>query len=77
MPWLVYGQNPFLRPGSERPKTPTIVRPAPPPPPPKPLNTNLELRGFFKFGENGISRFSTNRKIRESGFSRGALMMER
>ena len=50
MPWLVYGQNPFLRPGSERPKTPTIVRPAPPPPPPKPLNTNLELRGFFKFG---------------------------
>ena len=46
---LIYveAQNPFLRPGSDKP---------PPPPPkayvpipkPKPQNTNLELRGYFK-----------------------------
>ena len=42
------GQNPFLRPGSNKPR-PVIQRPTPPPPPPKPQNTNLELRGFFKF----------------------------
>ena len=45
---VAYAQNPFLRPGSNRPK-PVIQRPTPPPPPPKPQNTNIELRGFFKF----------------------------
>lgn len=44
---LLYGQNPFLRPGSNTPK-PVVQRPVPPPPP-KPQNTNIELRGFFKF----------------------------
>lgn len=46
---LSYGQNPFLRPGSNNPRPAVISRPAPPPPPPKPQNTNIELRGFFKF----------------------------
>jgi hypothetical protein len=45
---IVFGQNPFLRPGSNKPRPPVISRPAPPPPPPKPQNTNIELRGFFK-----------------------------
>ena len=46
---ISYGQNPFLRPGSNKPRPAVISRPAPPPPPPKPQNTNIELRGFFKF----------------------------
>ena len=45
---MAFGQNPFLRPGSNKPK-PVIQRPTPPPPPPRPQNTNIELRGFFKF----------------------------
>ena len=48
---FIFGQNPFLRPGSNNPRPPVITRPVPPPPPPKPQNTNLELRGFFKFNE--------------------------
>ena len=44
----VYAQNPFLQPGSNKPR-PVIQKPTPPPPPPKPQNTNIELRGFFKF----------------------------
>ena len=46
---IVFGQNPFLRPGSNKPRPAVISRPSPPPPPPKPQNTNIELRGFFKF----------------------------
>lgn len=46
---FAFGQNPFLRPGSNKPRPPVVTRPVPPPPPPKPQNTNLELRGFFKF----------------------------
>ena len=45
---IVCGQNPFLRPGSNQPK-PVVQKPVPPPPPPKPQNTNIELRGFFKY----------------------------
>ena len=45
---VAYAQNPFLRPGSNRPK-PVIQKPTPTLPPPKPQNTNIELRGFFKF----------------------------
>lgn len=41
--------NPFLRPGDQSRRPPPVVRPAPPPPAPKPINSNLELRGFFKF----------------------------
>lgn len=48
---FIFGQNPFLRPGSNNPRPPVITRPVPPPPPPKPQNTNLELRGFFKLNE--------------------------
>ena len=36
--------------GSNKPK-PVIQKPSPPPPPPRPQNTNLELRGFFKFSD--------------------------
>ena len=46
---LTFGQNPFLRPGSNTPRPPVITRPVPPPPLPKPQITNIELRGFFKF----------------------------
>lgn len=45
---VAFAQNPFLRPGSNRPK-PVIQKPTPTLPPPKPQNTNIELRGFFKF----------------------------
>ena len=47
---FLFAQNPFLRPGSNKPK-PVIQKPSPPPPPPRPQNTNLELRGFFKFSD--------------------------
>ena len=45
---ILYGKNPFLRPGSNQPK-PVEQKQVPPPPPPKPQNTNIELRGFFKY----------------------------
>ena len=38
----------FFTPGSNQPK-PVVQKPVPPPPPPKPQNTNIELRGFFKY----------------------------
>ena len=47
--YSLMSQNPFLRPGSQKPKPVAVPRPLPPPPPPKPQNTNIELRGFFKF----------------------------
>lgn len=54
----LFGQNPFLRPGSQKPKPVVVQRPVPPPPPPRPQNTNIELRGFFKFkGEWYFSLF--------------------
>jgi len=40
-------------------------RPAPPPPPPKPQNTNIELRGFFKF--QGEWYFSIFDKAKNKG----------
>jgi len=46
--FCAYAQNPFLRPGSDRPK-PVIQRPTPPPPPPQPPKTNLKPRGGFQF----------------------------
>ncbi len=62
----VFGQaNPFLRPGSQNARPPAIIKPAPPPPPPKPLNTNLELRGFFKF--DGEWYFSIFDKVKNKG----------
>ena len=61
---FAFAQNPFLRPGSDRPK-PVIQRPTPPPPPPKPQNTNLELRGFFKF--QGKWYFSIYDKAKNKG----------
>jgi hypothetical protein len=42
-------ENPFLRPGGNKPAPPPVVRPAPPPPAPIPRNPNLEFRGYFKF----------------------------
>ena len=59
------GQNPFLRPGSQKPKPVVVQRPAPPPPPPKPQNTNIELRGFFKF--QGEWYFSIFDKAKNKG----------
>ncbi len=62
-----YGQNnPFLRPGSQTPRPPAVVRPAPPPPAPKPINSNLELRGFFKFQE--VWHFAIFDKVKNKGF---------
>ena len=61
-----FSQNPFLRPGSQKPKPVVVQRPAPPPPPPKPQNPSIELRGFFKFkGEWYFSLFdkSKNRGV--------------
>jgi len=58
-------ENPFLRPGSQSARPPTLIKPAPPPPPPKPLNTNLELRGFFKF--EGQWYFSIFDKVKNQG----------
>jgi hypothetical protein len=58
--------NPFLRPGDLGRKPPPTVRPAPPPPAPKPINSNLELRGFFKFQE--IWHFAIFDKVKNRGF---------
>lgn len=57
--------NPFLRPGAKQ-KPPTVVRPAPPPPAPKPINSNLELRGFFKFQDTW--HFAIFDKVKNKGF---------
>lgn len=58
----LFAQNPFLRPGSQKPKPVVVQRPAPPPPPPRPQNTNMELRGFFKFkGEWYFSLFDKSK----------------
>lgn len=62
---FLFGQNPFLRPGSNKPKPVVVQRPAPPPPPPKPQNTNIELRGFFKF--KGEWYFSIFDKAKNKG----------
>jgi len=58
--------NPFLRPGEQNRKLPPVVRPAPPPPAPKPINSNLELRGFFKFKE--VWHFAIFDKVKNKGF---------
>ncbi len=63
--FLLRAQNPFLRPGSQKPKPVMVQRPAPPPPPPKPQNTNIELRGFFKF--KGEWYFSIFDKVKNKG----------
>ena len=63
----LYGQNnPFLRPGSNQPKPPTVQRPAPPPPKPIPRNPNIEFRGYYEFqGEWKIALFD---KAKNQGF---------
>lgn len=66
LPTLGAQANPFLRPGDLSKKTQPIVRPAPPPPAPKPINSNLELRGFFKFQE--VWRFAIFDKVKNKGF---------
>ena len=58
--------NPFLRPGSQNRKPTSIVKPAPPPPSPKPVNSNLELRGFFKF--EGTWHFALFDKVKNKGY---------
>ena len=58
--------NPFLRPGSQNAKPPTVVKPAPPPPSPTPINSNLELRGFFKYA--GAWHFAIFDKVKNKGF---------
>tara|TARA_B100001093_G_C26827445_1_gene1014667 strand:+ start:2151 stop:2633 length:483 start_codon:yes stop_codon:yes gene_type:complete len=62
----LYAQgNPFLRPGSESSKPPPVIRSSPNPPPPKPMNSNLELRGFFKLGGNW--HFAIFDKVKNQG----------
>ena len=57
--------NPFLRPGSNQPKPPTVQRPAPPPPKPIPRNPNIEFRGYYEFqGEWKIALFD---KVKNQG----------
>ena len=58
--------NPFLRPGSQNRNPTSIVKPAPPPPSPKPINSNLELRGFFKF--EGTWHFALFDKVKNKGY---------
>ena len=58
--------NPFLRPGEQNRKIPPVVRPAPPPPAPKPINSNLQLRGFFKFKD--VWHFAIFDKVKNKGF---------
>ena len=58
--------NPFLRPGSQNRNPSSIVKPAPPPPSPKPINSNLELRGFFKF--EGTWHFALFDKVKNKGY---------
>ena len=58
--------NPFLRPGSQNRKPTPTVKPAPPPPSPKPINSNLELRGFFKF--EGAWHFALFDKVKNKGY---------
>ena len=51
---IVFGnvpENPFLRPGSNKPSPPKIVKPTPLPPSPVPRNSNLEFRGYFKLND--------------------------
>lgn len=68
---ISYGQNPFLRPGSNKPRPPVISRPAPPPPPPKPQNTNIELRGFFKFNDEWYFSIFDKAKNKGSWLKKG------
>ena len=55
-----------MRPGSQNAKPPTVVKPAPPPPSPTPINSNLELRGFFKYA--GAWHFAIFDKVKNKGF---------
>ena len=58
--------NPFLKPGSNKPKPPVVQRPAPPPPKPIPRNPNLEFTGYYKFqGEWKLALFD---KVKNQGF---------
>jgi hypothetical protein len=58
--------NPFLRPGSNKPQPPVVRRPAPPPPKPIPRNPNIEFRGYYQFeGEWKIALFD---KTKNQGF---------
>lgn len=64
--FLCAQNNPFLRPGSNKPKPPVVQRPAPPPPKPIPRNPNIEFRGYFEFqGEWKIALFD---KTKNQGF---------
>lgn len=64
---FLFGQvNPFLPPGSSKPKPPVVQRPAPPPPKPIPRNPNLEFTGYYKFqGEWKLALFD---KVKNQGF---------
>ena len=58
-------ENPFLRPGYNKPSPPKVIKPAPPPPSPIPRNTNLEFRGYFKFQDQW--NFSVFDKAKNTG----------
>jgi len=58
--------NPFLRPGSNQPKLPTVQKPAPPPPKPIPRNPNIEFRGYYEF--QGKWRIALFDKAKNQGF---------
>ena len=58
--------NPFLRPGANKPKAPTVQKPASLPPKPIPVNPNIEFRGYYEFkGEWKIALFD---KAKNQGF---------
>ena len=55
---LLCQSNPFLRPGANKPKAPTVQKPASLPPKPIPVNPNIEFRGYYEFqGEWKIALF--------------------
>jgi hypothetical protein len=63
---LLCQSNPFLRPGANKPKAPTVQKPASLPPKPIPVNPNIEFRGYYEFqGEWKIALFD---KAKNQGF---------
>jgi hypothetical protein len=58
--------NPFLRPGSNKPQAPIVERPAPPPPKPIPRNPNIEFRGYYEFQSEW--KFALFDKVKNQGF---------
>ena len=65
-PCLLAQNNPFLRPGANKPQPPVVQRPTPIPPKPIPRNPNIEFRGYYEFqGQWKLALFDT---VKNQGF---------